>query len=86
MDLPANEYASSGIGPDKSSCLQGGRGFSPVPGIPGWSFLMNYLQGKLAPSAVLLGYASEPKRKNNLIDYQRLADLFGFNSYDEVEN
>ena len=28
----------------------------------------------------------EPKRKNILIDYQKLADLLGFNSYDEVKN
>jgi len=27
----------------------------------------------------------EPKRKNILIDYQRLVDLLGFNSYDEVK-
>ena len=40
--------------------FQGNEAFSPVPGLPGWSFLMTYLRGKLAPSAVLLGCASEP--------------------------
>ena len=58
--LPVNECALSGIYAGHTSPFPDCGAFSPVPGLPGWSFLMTYLRGKLAPSAVLLGCASEP--------------------------